>query len=274
MFKDIKGHYFEQTIREAASKGLAGGYPDGTFKPDKPVTRAEVTAFNLRNYKKTKENFLDIVEQVTKAVVTVEGEKGLGSGTIISKKGYVLTNAHVVQITDAEGNVTGHEKTVGFRIAGSPYYAEGPVLAVSDRVDLAVCRIELSGQNWHILKISDDVKRGQPILAIGSPLGFHGTVTQGIVSYVERGLNYTGTPIYDMIQIDAAINPGNSGGALVDLEGRLIGVPSVKLSGVGIEGLAFAIGAGTIQKFIGQAIQERRIEQLAGRQLLSELKLA
>ncbi|MGE5610043.1 MAG: S1C family serine protease, partial [Bacillota bacterium] len=96
------------------------------------------------------------------------------------------------------------------------------------------------------------------VLVVGSPFGFAGTVTQGIVSFVGRKLVYQQSSgqkveIPDAIQTDAPINPGNSGGALVDRAGHLVGVPSVKLTGDGAEGLGFAIGIKTVGEAIARA---------------------
>src|SRR3989449_11205033 len=137
---------------------------------------------------------------------------GLGSGVIITKDGYILTNNHVVDGAK-EVKVTmedGHEYTA-------------KVIGRDPKTDLAVVKIDAKDLPVVPMADSDKVQVGDVALAIGNPFGVGQTVTQGIVSATDRG--NVGIEAYEnFIQTDAAINPGNSGGALVDIEGRLIGI--------------------------------------------------
>jgi N-acetylmuramoyl-L-alanine amidase len=262
MFKDVDSKkWYTKIVEEAARLGLMSGTGDGKFEPDKPLTRAELAAVAVRLYKATNEDFVEVIHKVLPSVVQVENFElgGLGSGTIIREDGLVLTNAHVVmgekEIRDSKGNVIDkiktQAKTVGFRTTELPWsYAEGPVLSVDEKYDLALCQIELK-EKFPALPFGkfESVKKAQKVMAIGSPLGMIGSVTEGVVSAIREDLRTSGD-IY--IQTEAEINPGNSGGTLVNLDGELIGVPSCKLSGVGIEGLNFAIGLPTVERFLKQ----------------------
>lgn len=266
MFKDVENHWAKDKIKRAAELGLVEGYPDGSFKPDEKVTRAENTVVALRLYDLAKETFEDILSQVEPAVVTVTNLKtgSIGSGSSIGR-GFILTNAHVV--LDEQGRTNWHYgitwESWGYG-EGKAQYAEGPCVFVAPEVDLAIVRADISKYRSEMpaLPLGDpsSVRRGMPVLVIGSPVGFTGTVTQGIVSFVGRQLSYEIVPgavakIPDAIQTDAPINPGNSGGALVNRKGELIGVPSVKLVHVALEGLGFAIGLETVRRVIQKAEQ-------------------
>lgn len=187
--------------------------------------------------------------QVSPAVVSIlnhnglteDGEKvALGSGVIFKKedgKAYIMTNNHVISSADQLEVVLSNGKSKQARVVGQDQIS-----------DIAVLSIEDSGVK-SVIKIGDSkkVKLGETVIAIGNPLGLGGTLTSGLVSYTDRlipvSLNQDG--IYDweqeMIQTNAAINEGNSGGALVDLNGTLIGINTMKISDTGVEGLGFAI---------------------------------
>jgi len=157
---------------------------------------------------------------------------GLGSGVIVSADGYILTNNHVVDDAD-KVRVTlpdGREMTA-------------KVVGTDKKSDIAVLKVEASDLPAMVFANSDEVLVGDRVLAIGNPFGIGQTVTSGIVSATgrsgEMGIDYE-----DFIQTDAAINPGNSGGALVDMQGRLIGLNTAILSrSGGFQGIGFAIPA-------------------------------
>lgn len=254
-FTDSKNHWAKEHIDRAAELNFLKGYPDGTFQPDKPITRAETSVIATRLYDRTKDSFEDILERVDPAIVQVEAA-GLGSGTSIGR-GFVLTNAHVV----------GNSNRVGIRWDSWEYvpnakYAEGPVVFKAPEIDLAIVRVDIGPMRDQMptlpLGSTEHIRRGMPVLVAGSPQGFKGSVTAGIVSYIGRYMNYklsdgSAVSIPDAIQTDAAINPGNSGGALVNLKGELIGVPSIKLVDLAVEGMGFAIGLDTIRTAIQRA---------------------
>jgi serine protease Do len=156
-------------------------------------------------------------------------QHGLGSGVIIDKDGYILTNNHVVEDAD------------NIRVAlndGREFTAK--VVGRDPKTDIAILKIEAKNLPFVTIADSDKIEVGDLCLAIGNPFGVGQTVTMGIVSATGRG--GLGTDYEDYIQTDAAINPGNSGGALVDAEGRLIGINTAILSrSGGYQGIGFAI---------------------------------
>jgi serine protease Do len=163
-------------------------------------------------------------------------QDGTGSGVIVSKDGYIITNNHVV-----DGADTIHVKLND----GREFTAK--VIGRDPRSDIAVVKINAKDLPFITIADSDKIEVGDVCLAIGNPFGIGQTVTMGIISAVGRnnvpvGDNADRYRFEDFIQTDAAINPGNSGGALVDAEGRLIGINSAILSRTGgYEGIGFAV---------------------------------
>lgn len=174
-------------------------------------------------------------------------ESALGSGVIYKKdddKAFIITNNHVIEGTGKLEVVT---------VDGVTHKA---TLVGADKVtDIAVLSMDVKGITT-VAQIGDSSKLrlGETVIAIGNPLGLGDTLTSGIVSYTERtipvSLNQDG--VYDweqeVIQTDAAINEGNSGGALVDLDGKVIGINTMKISDTGVEGLGFAIPANHVME--------------------------
>lgn len=165
-------------------------------------------------------------------------EAGNGSGVIIRENGYVLTNNHVVE--GAEGVVV----TVGVEDKVARVVATDPT------TDLAVLKIEGSGYPAIDIGSSRNLRVGQFVMAVGSPFGLEKTVTSGIISALQRSeqiaqeQSNSVTTYSNLIQTDAAINPGNSGGALVDAEGRLVGINTLIQSPLGEVGAAQSAGIG------------------------------
>lgn len=277
-FKDVPQHHWARAhIDRAASLELLKGYPDETFKPDQPVTRAETAAIAMRLYDRTEDSFEDILSRVDPAIVQIETDSSVGSGTSIGR-GYVLTNAHVVGTAKRVGIRWAHW---GYGEQGNAQYAEGPVVFVAPQVDLAIVRADIVQYRETMptlpLGKPEAVRRGMPVLVAGSPLGFTGSVSAGIVSYVGRYMTYelqdkTKVTIPDAIQVDAAINPGNSGGALVNLNGELIGVPSVKLVDLAVEGMGFCIGLDTVRQVIAQAERSGALAMAHRTELVAALR--
>ena len=170
---------------------------------------------------------------------------GGGSGVIIDGKlGYIITNAHVIDRAD---------EIKVFSKDGEEYDAE--VLGSDKGTDLALIKIA-SGKKLPEIKLgdSDSVRVGDSVVAIGAPFGLSQTVTSGIISALGRP-QMTADGFGEMIQTDAAINPGNSGGALINLEGKLIGIPSsIFTRGGGNIGIGFAIPVSTVKNITSQII--------------------
>ena len=172
-------------------------------------------------------------------------EGSLGSGVIVRSDGIIITNNHVI-----EG---GQEITVAL---SDRREFPAKVLLVDPRGDLAVLKIDVGGERLPVLPIddSDDAQVGDLVLAIGDPFGVGQTVTNGIISALNRTADPQGGAPMTYIQTDAAINPGNSGGALVDMDGDLIGVNSFIVSRSGASaGVGFAIPAAMVKRVVQAA---------------------
>jgi len=181
-------------------------------------------------------------------------QRSLGSGVIVKADGVVVTNYHVIRDSD--------EITV---VLADRREFEATLLGSDERTDLAVLKIDTGGQALPVLPIgdSDAVAVGDLVLALGNPFGVGQTVTMGIVSALAR--TSVGVSNYQsFIQTDAAINPGNSGGALVDLQGRLVGINSNILSsgeGGGSIGIGFAIPAAMVKVVLSSITSGGKVQR-------------
>jgi serine protease Do len=180
--------------------------------------------------------------------------QGLGSGVIVSKDGYILTNNHVIDGVD-EIKVTLY--------AGENESKEVPakLIGTDRRTDLAVLKVEEANLPSAVLGDSDQIEVGDLALAIGSPFGLGQTVTMGIISAKGRSIDGNDRESYqDFIQTDAAINMGNSGGALIDAEGRLIGINTAIFSRSGGNiGIGFAVPINLARNAMEQIIQNGKV---------------
>lgn len=187
-----------------------------------------------------------------------------GSGIIISEDGYILTNNHVVSSSSSESNsyyqITDAGK-VTVTLFGDDTEYEAKIVGQDEQTDLAVIKIEKSGLTKAEFADSDSVKVGEFAMAVGNPVNMNSTVTTGIVSAVNRKITDSDGKTYTCIQTDAAINSGNSGGALVNSEGKVIGINTLKLSGTGIEGIGFAIPINSTTDITSQLIQYSKVKR-------------
>jgi len=177
----------------------------------------------------------------------MQPRSGTGSGVIYSADGYILTNNHVVEFAD-EFDVTLHD--------GREFKAR--MVGRDENTDMAVIKIDAKDLPAIELTNSDDVQVGEWALAVGNPFDLTSTVTAGIVSAKGRDINIIKgqRPIESFIQTDAAVNPGNSGGALVDLNGKLIGINSAIATPTGVfAGYAFAIPSNLAQRIADDLIK-------------------
>lgn len=232
----------------------------------------EATATRLYNEatSEEKEDFSSILEEVTKGVVGISKiknkgtaildsnatqELGLGSGIIVSENGYIVTNWHVA------GN---KYSTCYVTLENGEIYSGNVTWADSD-LDLAIVKINAKALKSLELGDSDKIKLGQEVCAIGNPIGieFQRTVTSGIISGLDRTIKIVDkngeSYMEDLIQTDASINSGNSGGPLIDKDGKVIGINSIKITSA--EGIGFAIPINIIKPVIESYIQNDKFEE-------------
>ncbi len=180
--------------------------------------------------------------------------KGIGSGFIFDKSGYIITNEHVVH---------GAKEIEVTLLDGSKYEAE--YIGGDEELDIAVVKINPKGKELPTLEFgdSDSIQIGEWAIAIGNPLGFQHTVTVGVVSALHRKIpKPDGSGYYtNLIQTDAAINPGNSGGPLLNIHGQVIGVNTAIVNPMQGVNLGFAIPINTVKRFIEPLIKTGRVEK-------------
>jgi serine protease Do len=182
----------------------------GTVRPAVVSVITEVVAYDLFNQAYTQE--------------------GAGSGVILDNAGYIVTNNHVVE---------GAREIQVELVDGTKYPAS--IVGTDALTDLAVIRAEAGGLPFASLGSSSNLAVGEWVVAIGNALGEGISATEGIVSRLNVSLTVGGNTLKDLIQTTAAVNPGNSGGPLVNMAGEVIGINSVKVANIGVEGMSYAI---------------------------------
>jgi putative serine protease PepD len=195
------------------------------------------------------QKFTQVVKQVSPAVVQIESSRGLGSGVVYDFQGDVVTNAHVVQ----------GSKQFQVTLPGGDRHPATLVGADTSH-DLAIVHISGATPPPAKFAASPEPEAGDLVLAIGNPLGLRSSVTQGIVSSIRPAVpEGNGVTLSPAIQTSAAINPGNSGGALADLDGRVIGIPTLaaldpEMGDAQAPGIGFAIPSSTVQQVAGRLL--------------------
>lgn len=184
-----------------------------------------------------------------------------GSGIIISEDGYIVTNNHVVD-TSSSNSYSYYDiseaTSVKVKLYGSDETYDAKIVGKDSQTDLAVLKIDKTDLTAAEFADSDQAVVGEFVMAVGSPLGLDTTVTTGIISAVNREVESEGTK-YVCLQTDAAINSGNSGGALVNSDGKVIGINTLKLSGSGVEGIGFAIPINSTLDVISQLKDHNKV---------------
>jgi len=210
-----------------------------------PVQRAVVSVYSTKIIKERiainpffRQFFGNIPDQERES-----RQEGLGSGVIVSADGYILTNNHVVEGADELKVTLTDDRDFMAKVVGT-----------DPKTDVAVLKIEAEGLPTVTLADSDKLRVGDVVFAVGNPLGVGQTVTMGIISAKGRsklGLLENVSGYEDFIQTDAAINPGNSGGALVDVDGRLIGINTAILSrSGGFQGVGLAVPSNLVSQVV------------------------
>jgi S1-C subfamily serine protease len=195
-------------------------------------------------------DFVSVVHKVLPSVVQIETSSGLGSGIIFDTKGDIVTNDHVV------GTATTFKVTT----SSNAHTVTGTLVGTFKEDDLAVIKISSSGLKPATFADSSKLNVGDIAMAIGNPLGLTSSVTEGIVSALNRSEQEdTGVELTNTIQTSAAINPGNSGGALVNINGNVIGIPTLAATdselGTTASGIGFAIPSNVVTDIASQIIK-------------------
>lgn len=190
-----------------------------------------------------------------------------GSGIIISDDGYILTNNHIVDTSSSSSNgyssyySVSESNKVTVTLYGDSTEYEATIVGTDSQTDLAVIKIDKTGLTPAELGDSDKVQVGEFAMAIGNPLGLDTSVTCGVISATNREITDSDNKTYTLIQTDAAINSGNSGGALVNADGKVIGLNTLKISSTGVEGMGFAIPINSTIDIYQQLIEYNKVKR-------------
>ena len=214
-------------------------------------TSKESISINVSNHGQgevitSSNSYNDIYKSVKDSVVTINTDRGRGSGVIITDQGHIVTNEHVIK----------GAKNIRIITSDNISYPAN-VVGVDRITDIALLKSSYIGR---ALTFSDSskVKIGDIVLAIGNPFGVGQTLTQGIISRTNSG-HITANPLDEFLQSDAAINPGNSGGAMVNLSGDLVGINTMNVSiGGGSDGIGLAVPSNLVRKIAEQIIKYGR----------------
>lgn len=235
-----------------------------TLRDEGKTVVRQVTVTTAEPAAKTGPSVSEIYDRASKGVVEISATSGgdalgapspsaQGSGFVYDRVGHIVTNQHVVAGADSYSVSLWN---------GTEYDAK--LVGTDPSTDLAVLEIDAPRAALEPLTLANSsaVSVGDPVLALGSPFGLEGTLTQGIVSALHREMtapnNFT---ITDTIQTDAAINHGNSGGPLLDARGRVIGVNAqIESESGGSDGVGFAIPSNTVRSIVGQLVEKGRVE--------------
>lgn len=248
--------------------GTIFGYGMDNFLPNLRSNSNNVYAAGVENtkivYSGTVSPVVPIAEKVLPSIVAIslktttrdffgrvyEGQ-GTGSGIIIDNQGHIATNNHVVE---GANNI--------MVILNDGKELEATLVGRDPQTDLAVIKVDPANLTAAELGDSSKLKVGELAVAIGSPMGteYAGSVTAGIISGLNRKVS-VGDNSIKLVQTDAAINPGNSGGALVNSEGKVIGINTIKLGGTTVEGMGFAIPINEAKPIIQDLINNKKISR-------------
>src|ERR1700731_3675855 len=234
------------------SSSKPGGLTANTSQRDAALTVDE--SINVRVYRQTAPAVANVLTKATQYDFFMDPVpvEGAGSGFIIDKRGYILTNFHVVQEAQSIEVVLGDQSRYPAKFIGA-----------DQRNDVALLKIEPNGKNLATLPLGDsnNLQVGQKVLAIGNPFGFQSTLTTGVVSALGRTVQTSETPFIDEAnQTDAAINRGNSGGPLINSHGEVIGINSAIYTPSGTTaGIGFAIPINTAKRIAQDLITEGRV---------------
>ena len=275
----ISDNFFSNTEKEETKKGENNSIL-------KNFTTSSTTGISISEYSDTS---IAVANKVLPSVVGIKvtytvnspyysyygmtgsSTSATGSGVIITDDGYILTNNHVVSSAGSSSYYQISQATnITVTLYNDETEYEAEIVGMDEQTDLAVLKIKKDGLTAAELGNSDDIKVGEFAMAIGNPLNMPSTVTTGIISATSRTIK-SDNVTYKVIQTDAAINSGNSGGALINSDGKVIGINTLKLSGSGIEGIGFAIPINDTISVYQELITNGKVERpyigISGRDL-------
>lgn len=243
---------------------------DGVNNPQTVSSNYETTKLSTNDEQIVDTSSTKMINKVIKSIVGIsklekngssiflgnsEQKLGLGSGIILSENGYILTNQHVV----------GEKYSNCYITLENGLVHNGTVVWADSNLDLAIVKITANNLDYINLADSDNINLADEVYAIGNPIGieFQRTVTKGIISGINRTIKIeeseNSSYMEDLIQTDATINEGNSGGALINTNGELIGVNTIKISEA--EGIGFAVPINIIKPILEQFIENGKFEE-------------
>ena len=242
--------FFEQYYEAIESSSVTVNVPRAEERPN--------VTFQLEKAGKDELTLQELYELCAPTIVSISGYEGnsvgynWGSGVVIQEDGLILTNTHVLEDCD---------RAVVTLDSGEEYDAK--LIGADSISDIALLKIDAEGLKTAKLGESSSLRVGDSVAAIGNPLGedFRNTLTDGIISAIERGMNYHGRSM-TLLQTNTAINEGNSGGALFNLYGQVVGITNMKMmsSYSSIEGIGFAIPSGTVCKVINALLKDGEVK--------------
>ncbi|MCR4790868.1 MAG: trypsin-like peptidase domain-containing protein [Treponemataceae bacterium] len=241
---DTELYTFETNLKNVSSVTVEDGYSAEEIQ-------------NINVYEKCSDAVVNISTQVIQYNWFFEAyptDGGTGSGSIIDKRGYVVTNRHVIK--DAY--------KIYISLADGTQY-EGKLIGQDSQTDIAIVKFD-PPSNIELTTIpfadSSKLRIGQKVIAIGNPFGFDRTMTTGIISSLGRPIQSNNTILQDMIQTDTAINPGNSGGPLLDTQGRMIGINTMIYSTSGSSaGVGFAMPVNTAKRIVSDLMRYGKVKR-------------
>jgi putative serine protease PepD len=227
---------------------VGAGFASSKSSTSEPASALSV-ASALQN------TYVNVYKKVSPSVVQIQTSAGLGSGIVFDSKGDIVTNAHVVGTSTTFTVTTSN---------GSGKQLTGKLVGIYAPDDLAVIKVSGSGLKPALFADSSKVRVGDIAMAIGNPLGLSSSVTEGIVSALDRSEpEGNGVTLPSAIQTSASINPGNSGGALVDISGHVIGIPTLAATdpelGTTAAGIGFAIPSNVVTKIATQLVSSGKV---------------
>jgi putative serine protease PepD len=233
--------------------GLAGCAGSGAGGSSGAAASTTVTTVTVGSPTSLQQAYESAISQASPSVVEIRSSTGLGSGIVLDAKGDIVTNAHVVGTDTSFTVVTPAGKQYAAKLVGS-----------FPPNDVAVIHVAGADLRPATFADSSQLEPGEIVLAMGSPLGLQSSVTEGIVSTVGRTVSEpTGATLPNVIQTSAAINPGNSGGALVNLQGQVVGIPTLAAVdqelGGSAPGIGFAIPSNTVKTLAGQIVAHGKV---------------